>query len=139
MPVRFNSEGSRSTTPDVATDVPLETLGYAVGKNKPPVHSRFKPGGRGGPGRPKGAKNRKTLLREALDTPRLVTLGGRKCRKTPTELGYHQLATKLANGDLKALVVAEALRDRLLNDEDRVAVVVEPLSPAELAILGRRS
>jgi hypothetical protein len=41
---------------------------YAVGYGKPPSEHRFKPGQSGNPrGRPKGAKNTATLLRELLD------------------------------------------------------------------------
>lgn len=42
--------------------------GYEVGYGKPPVASRFKPGQSGNPrGRPKGAKNLDTMVREILD------------------------------------------------------------------------
>jgi hypothetical protein len=39
----------------------------AVGYGQPPVASRFKPGTSGNPkGRPRGAKNLKTLVKEAM-------------------------------------------------------------------------
>ena len=39
----------------------------SVGYGQPPVASRFKPGTSGNPkGRPRGAKNLKTLIREAM-------------------------------------------------------------------------
>jgi hypothetical protein len=136
MPVKIGSRVPRAST--VADDpAALETLPYEVGKNKPPMHSRFKPGHKGGPGRPKGAKNRATLLREALETPQAVVIGGKKRRMTPTQLGYQQLAVKVAKGDLKALLVAEQLRDRLIGGDETV-VVEAPLTEAELAILARR-
>lgn len=110
---------------------------YQVGRGKPPLHSRFKPGGKGGPGRPKGAKNRATLLREALDTPRPVTIEGRRRRMSAQELGYRQLAMKIAKGDLKALGLAEQLRNSLCGPDEPAEAVVPPLTDAELAILRR--
>lgn len=111
---------------------------YQVGRGKPPLHSRFKPGGKGGPGRPKGAKNRATLLREALDTPRPVTVEGRRRRMSAQELGYRQLAMKIAKGDLKAISLAEQLRNSLCGPEEAADAAVPPLTDAELAILRRR-
>ncbi len=54
---------------------------YAVGYGKPPLPTRFKPGQPAKPrGRPRGARNWKTLLTEALDRRVLVTEGGRRRR-----------------------------------------------------------
>ena len=45
---------------------------YGVGYRKPPKHRQFKPGQTGNPrGRPKGAKNEATILRELLDVKKL--------------------------------------------------------------------
>lgn len=111
---------------------------YRVGRGKPPLHSRFRPGGKGGPGRPMGAKNRATLLREALDTPRPVTIEGRRRRMSAQELGYRQLAMKIAKGDLKAISLAEQLRNSLCGPDEAAETVVPPLTEDELAILRRR-
>lgn len=76
---------------------------YSVGKGRPPRHSQFKAGNAGGPGRPKGSKNRATLFEEAFDKPREVTIEGRKRKMTAQQLGYQQLSIKVAKGELKAL------------------------------------
>ena len=45
-----------------------ERSGYEVGYCQPPKHTRFKPGNSGNPkGRPKGAKNEVTILRNILN------------------------------------------------------------------------
>lgn len=113
--------------------------GYEVGRGRPPLHTRFKPGGQGGPGRPRGSKNRETLFKEAFDTPRPVTIEGRRKRMTAHALGYHQLATRVAKGDLKAIGMAEQIRNSLCGAERTGEAVVHPLSDAELAILRRMS
>ena len=49
--------------------VRLESSDDDVGYGKPPRSRRFKPGQSGNPkGRPKGAKNRDTILRELLNS-----------------------------------------------------------------------
>lgn len=114
------------------------TVGYEVGRGRPPLHPRFKPGGQGGPGRPKGSKNRETLFKEAFDTPRPVTIEGRRKRMTAHALGYDQLATRVAKGDLKAIGMAEQIRNNLCGSEGPTETVGPPLSDAELAILMRK-
>lgn len=113
--------------------------GYEVGRGRPPLHTRFKSGGQGGPGRPKGSKNRETLFKEAFDTPRPVTIEGRRKRMTAQELGYRQLATRVAKGDLKAIGLAEQIRNNLCGPEGAGEAVAPPLSDGELAILRRMS
>jgi hypothetical protein len=52
---------------------------YSVGKGKPPLHTRFKPGQCGNPkGRPKGAKNVKTVALEILMRKMPATINGKK-------------------------------------------------------------
>lgn len=125
-------------TPQVDFEDGDEDDSYRVGRGKPPLHSRFRPGGKGGPGRPRGAKNRATLLREALDTPRPVTIEGRRRRMSAQELGYRQLAMKIAKGDLKAISLAEQLRNSLCGPDEAAEAVVPPLTADELAILRKR-
>jgi hypothetical protein len=55
-----------------------------VGKCKPPVHSRWKPGQCGNPrGRPKGALNFKTEFKRMLEAPVTVNDNG-KTKRIPT-------------------------------------------------------
>jgi Family of unknown function (DUF5681) len=95
---------------------------YAVGKGRPPLHTRFKPGNRANPaGRPRGARNLKTLLLAALDR-REVVVGedGKRRSLSKTEQGVSRLADRFAKGDPNATrIVLEMLRE------------VERASPAE--------
>lgn len=112
---------------------------YKVGYGKPPLHSRFGAGQAGGPGRPKGSKNRATLFAEAFDTPRPVTVNGQPAKRTNQELAYRQLAQKAAGGDLKAIELAERIRGNVCGPDRASEEIEPPLTEAELAILARRS
>lgn len=108
------------------------------GRGFPPVEHQYKPGNKGGPGRPKGAKNRATLFREEFDKPRMIKVKGRRKSMTATQIGYRQLATKMAEGDLKAIALAEQIRDKLIGSDQEAERIELPLTEAELAILRRR-
>lgn len=84
------------------------------GKGKTDPNSWWK---KGGPspnpkGRPKGAKNQKTLYKEAFETKITVTMDGKQKTMTKKELGYHQVAQKAATGDLKAFQIQKELDER---------------------------
>ncbi|HVX34714.1 MAG TPA: DUF5681 domain-containing protein [Hyphomicrobium sp.] len=63
-------------------------------------------------GRPKGAKNQKTLYKEAFETKITVTMDGKQKTMTKKELSYHQVAQKAAAGDLKAFQIQKELDER---------------------------
>lgn len=84
------------------------------GKGKTDPNTWWK---KGGPspnpkGRPKGAKNQKTLYKEAFETKITVTMDGKQKTMTKKELGYHQVAQKAATGDLKAFQIQKELDER---------------------------
>jgi Family of unknown function (DUF5681) len=77
---------------------------YEVGKCRPPLASRWKPGQCGNPkGRPKKAYGAATMARKALDRPLPVIVGSRKAQMTVREIAYRKLGDKAAAGDQKAL------------------------------------
>jgi uncharacterized protein (DUF2336 family) len=83
---------------------------YAVGRGKPPRHSRFKPGESGNrKGRPRGSKNFATILDEELRSPIVITEGGKKRKVSKRAALAKQLVSKSVSGDLKAtaLVMGE--------------------------------
>jgi hypothetical protein len=86
---------------------------YEVGRGKPPIHSRFKKGNPGGPGRPKGSADRKpdllSELEKALNTKVSFTENGRTTRKSLREIGTLNLAKKYAKADLPAVKLVHAL------------------------------
>lgn len=52
--------------------------GYPIGRGRPPVHSRFPPGTSGNPkGRRKGARNKRTIVEQALNERIKVRENGR--------------------------------------------------------------
>lgn len=75
---------------------------YDVGYCKPPVHTQFKTGNKGG-GRKKGSKNLKTIVKEALSSKVPAKINGKTMKMTKVELSVHQLANKASAGDLKAI------------------------------------
>jgi hypothetical protein len=77
---------------------------YAIGKGKPPRHTRFKKGQSGNPmGRRKESKNVMTLLKKALNERVTVTENGGRRTMTKLEAMLKQLANKAASGDLRSI------------------------------------
>jgi hypothetical protein len=95
---------------------------YRVGYGKPPLHTRFKKGNPGG--RPRAARNLKTLLAEALEK-RITVAGedGKRRKISKRELGIARLADRFAEGDRHAI---KLLLDLALELERRT-----PPEPAE--------
>lgn len=81
---------------------------------KPPKKdTRFKPGKSGNPkGRPKGSRNRATLLEEVVNARIQVSENGQRKNVTKLEAGYIQLANKAAGGDLQAIKMLNDMYDR---------------------------
>ena len=87
--------------------------GYEVGYGKPPRHTCFKKGQSGNPrGRPRGSKNLRTLLNEALNELVVVTEEGGRRKITKREAIITQLVNRSASADLRALkILLDTLRD----------------------------
>jgi hypothetical protein len=62
--------------------LPTGDKGFAA----PPVEHRFRKGGRGGPGRPRGSVSTDTLWRKELDARRTVKIDGRTVKVATREL-----------------------------------------------------
>jgi hypothetical protein len=90
-----------------------------VGYGRPPVASRFKPGKSGNPkGRPKGANNLKTLIREAM-TASIPIQEGEKIRRVTRLEGVvlRQIQSALKGNDKSAMAVLKmALQLGFLQD-----------------------
>lgn len=76
---------------------------YAVGYKKPPKNGQFGKGNKSGKGRPKGAKNLKTMVNAALGMKAQAQIGGKTVKISKIELALHQLANKASKGDDKAM------------------------------------
>ena len=86
---------------------------YEVGYGKPPRHTRFRKGQSGNPGgRPKGAKNLATLLKEALNEPVTVAENGGRRKITMREAIIKQHVKRSATADLRATkILLDLVRD----------------------------
>jgi hypothetical protein len=91
MPIAIAAQlTSDASSSNILAAEALRTVGYG----KPPMATQFKPGNNANPrGRPKGAKNHRTILIDALNEKVVVLQNGRKKTMTKYAIG----ATKLAN------------------------------------------
>lgn len=121
-----------TTPPETADQTEPE---YKVGYGKPPKHTQFKPGQSGNPkGKPKGAKNIETILKNELYGKVQVTVGGKKKKLTKFEVAMKQMMEKAAKGDLKALGMLLSLAKEYVATAPSSAQMAPPTSD-ELAIL----
>ncbi|HUT58921.1 MAG TPA: DUF5681 domain-containing protein [Phycisphaerae bacterium] len=101
-----------------------KTDDYDVGYGKPPKHSRFKPGTSGNPkGRPKGTKNLRSIVRDALFTKIKVTEDGQVRTMNRVEAIVTGLVAKGLKGDIRA---SESVL-RLANQHFPPGEEVEPM------------
>jgi hypothetical protein len=86
---------------------------YEVGFKRPPVKTRFKPGGVGNPkGRPKKKQTVGQIIEGALMTKVTVMENGRSKTMTAEEVIIRKLALDAASGDKRAIQTLFSLRDR---------------------------
>lgn len=80
---------------------------YAVGYGKPPLNSQFKPGQSGNAkGRPRGQKNLKTLIKQAMISQISVREGSNDRRVTKIEgVVLRQIENALKGNDRSAMAV----------------------------------
>ncbi len=98
---RIDKEGDAPSTPS-ETDSP-EIPDYAVGYGNPPLERRFKVGQSGNRrGRPRGSKNRKTIVREIANEMHTVTEDGRRRQRSTLELILLTLRNLMAEGNVRA-------------------------------------
>ena len=104
-----------------------------VGYGKPPTRTQFKPGQSGNPsGRPKGTRNFKTDVHEALQAPVKINKNGRVNKMTTQRASLETLRVKALKGDQRALEQLLRLGERY--DEPKVAVDA-PIEAHDQAIL----
>ncbi len=99
----------------------------AVGYGRPPVAKRFKPGTSGNPkGRPTGAKNLRTLIREAMIASIPIQEGEKTRRVTRLEgVVLRQIQSALRGNDKSAMAVLKmALQLGFLQDSSESGEIV---------------
>lgn len=90
--------------PDASSDSSSQGhTDYPVGYAKPPMIRRFKSGEPGNRrGRPRGSKNRKTIVREIANEVHTVTEDGRRRRRSTLELMLLALRNLAVSGTVRA-------------------------------------
>ena len=93
---------------------------YEVGYKRPPKHTQFTPGDcprRWRTGRPKGSRNLKTDLKEALGARIPIREGGRTRRISVQQALLKRLLAKALSGDVRAIERLIELTIRLLPED----------------------
>jgi hypothetical protein len=108
-----------------------------VGYGQPPLASRFKPGTSGNTkGRPKGSKNLKTLIREAMTASISIQEGEKTRRVTKLEgVVLRQLQSALKGSDRAAFAVIKMAHQLRFLEDSESATAETALSPEEERIL----
>ena len=122
----------RKPSPPAAEDAP-----YEIGYGKPPKHTRFKPGRSGHPsGRPRGQRNFRTAVREALKE-KITMREGNRTRTVSKMDGIIQVTfNKALKGDPRGLVAfLQLVRWAGLMDEEPELSSAESLGAEDEAIL----
>jgi Family of unknown function (DUF5681) len=110
---------------------------YRIGFGRPPIETQFRKGQSGNPsGRPKGARNFKTDLREELAEPVSVRVDGRSQTISSQRAAVKQLRATALRGGARALDRLLALAERY-DLEDSADEVEQQLSVADQEILKR--
>lgn len=110
---------------------------HPVGYGRPPAASRFKPGTSGNPnGRPKGRKNLKTLIKEAMTSTILIQEGRTSRRVSRLEgVVMRQLQSALKGNDRSALAVIKMAQQMGFLEESDSGTVESSITPEEERIL----
>jgi Family of unknown function (DUF5681) len=114
-----------------------EDAPYEIGYCKPPKHTRFKPGQCGFPsGRPRGQRNFRTAVREALKEKITIREGDRTRTISKMDAIIQVTFNKALKGDARGLVAfLQFVRSAGLMDEQPELSSTESISAEDEAIL----
>jgi hypothetical protein len=133
-----NAGGQDNEATNVASDRPAPG-DYTVGRCRPPLHTRFKPGKSGNPkGRGKGHLNAKTEIRQIMSS-RLVAVDDGENVHRPSLLGANVLAHGLkgAKGDARSAGIFLTLAEKMgVLDPDVDAVIEQATRDRRAALIG---
>ena len=110
---------------------------YEVGYGKPPKQARFKKGESGNPkGRPKGARNIKTDIKEVLEEQVQVSEGGKVHHVSKQQAILKRTVEQALNGNMRAAELVMKWQAQHLGTDEGIEDAVN-LSPDDLATLHR--
>ena len=113
---------------------------YEVGYRKAPKKTRWKKGQSGNAkGRPKGAKNLETVVREEAYSKIVIKEGGKTQTITKVEALMKRMMAEGIQGDTKAASVTLDLMQKYLPQVDPEAADRAPLTDEELKILSNHA
>jgi Family of unknown function (DUF5681) len=117
---------------------PAADQGYKVGYGRPPLHGQFKPGTSGNKkGRPKGARNAKSLVEEVANSPVTVRENGKARKTTKLRAMLEAAAVNAMKGDIRALNAFIALLIRTGHlDQSENDELMTSLPDEDEAIIG---
>jgi hypothetical protein len=122
----------------MAADLPPSD--YRVGNCQPPLETRFKKGQSGNPkGRPKGAKNTRTLLQEKLgEKVKVRTPDGRTRKLSKREIGITKLVNRFAEmGDLKTFELLMKMEGDGAEPDERAGPMAGERAEEEISATGK--
>ena len=114
-----------AANPPEHEDQSADSEEYKVGYGKPPKHTQFPKGNGPGKGKPKGAKNMKTIVNLATAAKVSTKISGKMKTISKLELAVLRLVNKAAGGDLKAIEKLIALQERYGSEEQSVVPTAE--------------
>jgi hypothetical protein len=106
---------------------------YEIGKGRPPVQTRWKPGQSGNPkGRPKASKNLKTIMLERLVQKIPVQERGKLRQVSVFEAIVMRMVNLALKGDQKAITFIMSMEDELTRYAAPAAKIPLNASPADI-------
>jgi Family of unknown function (DUF5681) len=107
---------------------------YEVGKGRPPLSTRWKPGQSGNPkGRPKGAKNLVTIFHESFKQKLEIQERGKFRQITALEAIVKKLMNEALKGNLKAIEFLLAKQPEIARKKEPMERITADMDPNEAA------
>jgi Family of unknown function (DUF5681) len=107
---------------------------YEVGKGRPPLSTRWKPGQSGNPkGRPREAKNLATIFYDALNEKFEIQVKGKTRKVTAREAIVWKLINEALKGSIKAAAAVLAKEPEIMQDAKPLKMITLDMTPQEAA------
>jgi len=122
-----------SNPPDPGQNQAKPKRDYDIGYGRPPIATRFQPGGIGNPkGRPRRVKTVGQIIQDAMMTAVKIEVNGKSKTMTAQEVIIRNLVHSAARGDTKAIHALFGLKARYQDSADTT------LTPSDLEASDRK-